>query len=125
MSFKEFELLTAGVTLTSDCKTTSKSNTSSNGFCFFGNDTGYKPERFYEFMSGIVSRDLFVKFEIDNYTVLKKGWGRYANPDTMDWDDFITVNEYSIKEYDRELIKPVGYSYPSTSRSDIKWYNVN
>lgn len=76
-----------------------KAFTNSVGFCFMKYDE--TPEQAYEYLSGIVSKDLCVVFETKKR--LKKTYGIYADPyghffDTVTKDEYC-INKYNLREF--------------------------
>ena len=130
MSAKEFNLLTAGCKLVHTGKFHAR--TISNGFCFLGEKTNfsvwdedgeeinftYTPEQCLLYLEGIVSDDVLVEFESE--MELTKSWGTYADPTCISgYDGTIDPAEYCIKEYDREIMRPVRYCVGDN------WYQCN
>lgn len=132
MSLNEFSKLTAGCILESDNKFKTF-RTDSEGFCFLAEKTEidglngcyfFDPLSCLEFLSGIVSKDILVKFETK--LELTESCGVYADPTTDEWGDTIDIKEYCISKYDIETMKPVAYTM-DTDRwiKNKKWYLCN
>lgn len=115
MSFKEFELLKQGKTLTNTTDHSQGHHTTSKGFCFFDEDD-CSPEYAYEFLSDIVSDEICARFEVDE-PLLTKSYGIYADPDPdttfLDMLSFsiskITMTEYCCESYNRNTFKILNY----------------
>lgn len=147
MSLDEFSKLTAGLEIENknqfgNCKTFS------NGFCFLSRNiiTEYITESYYEthaeqelirkiydpvfaynFLSGIVSNEILVEFEVSPESNLTKSIGTYARPFSDDWDATMTIREYCTVKYNRNTLIPTRYTldFEKKSFSDCIWYNVN
>lgn len=117
MSKNEFNKLINGETLKNDKKHTGF--TDSVGFCFMEGEEG-TAEYCYDFLSGIVSNEVLVLFETDKE--LKKGYGRYADP-YGSFFDTIMKTEYSITEYNKDIIKPLKYctNFDEHQLDDEEW----
>lgn len=74
MSVKEFALYLSGRKLINNTK--HKRPTNSVGFCFLSLGQ-YKPEQAFHFLTGIVSCDVCVVFEVDRSKIIKS-WGKYS-----------------------------------------------
>lgn len=130
MSTKEFSLLCAGCDIKG--KSSFKARTNSMGVCFLAEKTEavtednrlehYTPETAFRFLSGIVSEDVLVEFETE--TELSESWGIYADPQSPYFDGTMTVTEYNIPFYNRDIMHPVRYTIP-TYRNKWVWYNLN
>lgn len=129
MSKKEFDAMMAFLPV-NHSKQAFTARTNSCGFCFLpeitiwtdneNNKFEYTAEKCYSFLSGIVSNEILVKFELSNETFNKfhTGYGVYCNP--MYWDETIDITEYSICSYNRNELIPVAYSFPE----EFIWYNI-
>lgn len=139
MSFEEFHDMGLGLTIVGHQFPNNR--TASSGVCFLGEKTliesntnrqdspvYYSALDCYSFMSGIVSSDVLVEFEVED-GIMTESWGIYADPiDYSDWYSIISVVEYCIPYYDRELITPVRYCVDvSTHRRGTTpvWYNYH
>lgn len=92
------------------------------GFCFL--DAKERNACFaLKFLSGIVSQDICVEFEVDE-KYLTKSCGLYADP-CSDCGDTIDVTEYCTPAYSREMFKPVRYAFPKPYGWEIEWYPYN
>lgn len=127
MSNNEFQLLTSGMTLVNN-NHFKNAKTNSNGFCFLGENiisssgNTYTPQQAYSFLSGIVTPDVLVEFEIDDPTILTNGYGVYAEPMGY-WGDCMTIPEYSINEYNIDIIHPLRYCVDfDVPFQKNKWY---
>lgn len=116
MSEKEFNLVTSGNVIVG--KRHFKARTNSSGICFlpakvefYSNGIKYEftPEQCFEFLYGIVSDDVLVKFEVIDAD-LTESYGVYADPIDHGWFSRITITELCIPYYDREMLKPVAYA---------------
>ena len=92
MSIEEFIKMCGGIHLTYTKDPTRKTRSNSKGFCFIGENTTFTvyyeteegfesedytftPERCYDFLSGIVSRDMLVEFQAtNNIDVFERIW---------------------------------------------------
>lgn len=127
MSEKEFAMVTSGCDVVG--KRHYKARTNSSGVCFLpeivnfishGKEFAYSPEQCFEFLSGIVSDDVLVKFEVIN-AEFTKSYGIYADPEDYDWFARIKIDELCIPKYNREMLKPVGYAIIE-DWFEWKWY---
>lgn len=124
MSVKEFNDFCKHLTLTQS-KKCRHSKTTSDGYCFLGDITtfvsyaddpptemSYTAEECYQFLSGIVSKELLVCFETEETNVLA-GKGVYADPTSFSWYDcdYITITEYFCKEYSSETFTLISYQW--------------
>lgn len=97
-----------------------KAFTNSVGFCFMKYDE--TPEQAYEYLSGIVSKDLCVVFETKKR--LKKTYGIYADP-YGHFFDTVTKDEYCINKYNLCGFQIVKIAKPKVA-GKWKWYtNIN
>jgi hypothetical protein len=112
MSFEEFNAYMKGEILTNNVDHARYSKTNSKGFCFFPQFVEIETERDYEMIAGymmedsihgITSHDVLVAF--DTNEKLCKGWGNYACPSFLDYDEIISVPEYSIESYSKETLQ--------------------
>lgn len=63
-------------------------------------------------LDGIVPDDsILVEFEVKNFKRLKVSEGKYANPYTDDWYDFIDVKEICMESYSLNDLTPVTWSF--------------
>ena len=117
MSKKEFDKLLNGEDLINNKE--HQGFTNSVGFCFMEGKEA-DAEYSYEFLSGIVSREICVLFETNEK--LNESYGIYADPYGSFFDS-ITRDEYCIKKYNKETIKPIKYcdNFDSRSWENKKW----
>lgn len=125
MSMKEFFLMDSFKTITG--KAYHKARTESEGVCFLGEDTAFcvlmddgdpdgeqleyhfNPVQCWEFLGGIVSRDVLVEFEAPE-DALTVSSGTYARPFSGMWDEeCIEITEYCARSYNREQFVPLRY----------------
>lgn len=130
MNMCEFSRMNAGCTISG--KHHHKAHTESIGVCFLaektvgvandGNSHTFTPEKCYEFLSGIVSDEILVEFNVDVDTnQLNKSTGLYADPVCRKWGNYICINEYCTPYYNRDTFVPVRYCFPGESI----WYSFN
>lgn len=63
-------------------------------------------------LDGIVSdNSILVEFEVKSFKKLKVSEGKYANPYSNDWHDFISVKEICMESYNLEDLTPVTWSF--------------
>lgn len=104
MSKNEFNKYLNGETL--ENTTVHNGRTNSIGFCFFDTEN-FSPIFAYEFISGIVDKDVCAVFETE--IELKKGYGIYADQySSWSWDTLI-VDEYSTTKYNNKIFKLLKY----------------
>ena len=130
MSMREFTKMNSGCPMT-NLSTFGCCRTSSKGFCFlpeevvciekFGDRYVTKPEKAWEFLSGIVSDDILVEFEAPE-ECLQKTNGIYADP-LGDYYDRILVEELCTSEYDRDTFIPLRYAM--VRYGNATWYAYN
>lgn len=128
MSNKEFMLYTAGVRIAGH---NHQARTTSEGVCFLpevindvdGCMSSRIPEECIEFLSGIVTDDVLVKFDVLDDSLIKESYGVYANPDTGDWDDFVYITEYCAPYYDRNTMNAVAYAIVDEF-GETYWYEI-
>ena len=141
MSIEEFAKFNNGEILHNDRVHNAK--TTSKGFCFF-DLKDYNPHEALHFLSGLVSFDVCVVFEVDK-SKLKERWGVYAKPaqrtgnflfDLMDlynnFDRRFTATEYCTTEYSNRDFKLIRFSeniwdqYDITeNQKELKWIEVD
>ena len=109
MSLKEFNLLKSGKTLENHTDYSKSNNTASIGFCFFDIDDT-SPEYAFEFLEGIVSNDVCVRFEVDK-KLLTESYGVYADPFYENWTDSITMKEWCCETYNNKDFKILDYQF--------------
>ena len=135
MSMREFVRMMNGGTI--DGRHNHMARTTSHGICFLGEfvQTDYKapaiggwqwcgvscsPADAFEFLSGIVSKDIIVEFEADpaNFT---ESVGVYAVPEEWgaNWDSLMTTQEFTVPSYNRENCVPLRFAFPG----EWHWYN--
>lgn len=120
MSLKEFNKLTAHIDIigTSDFST---KRTASKGVCFMSTED-FTPEYAYEFLRGIVSKEVVVIFENISAS-MNESWGVYADPCGGYFDTFVAT-EYCTNYYNDSILKPIKYGVID-SFGDIDWYDCN
>ena len=146
MSIREFSMMSSGCDIVgksdfSNCRTNSA------GICFLGEETRftshievyrektdsfeteevrscYSPINCLAFLSGIVSEDVLVEFEVENPDGLRESFGVYADPVNGDYDAVICITEYCIDSYNRDVFVPTRYAMVSDYRSAV-WYDFN
>lgn len=116
MRMSEFSALTAGVELVNNRNYALHAHTDSVGFCFFTADSRAKAFNAYDFLMGIVARDVLVEFEADP-AMFTKSVGVYADP-YSDWD--MCVDEYCTTHYSLDNCTPVAYGVFDVFGCD--WY---
>lgn len=132
MSRKEFDAVWNGEELINDMDHGARrAKTNSVGFCFLGEEgdgNPYSPIDSYQFLSGIVSDDILVEFEVLDESSLTESWGVYADPCWNHWDDTIIVKEYCTTRYSSETLKPLRYT-PDVGfdicEKDVHWYDFH
>lgn len=122
MSMDEFKKMDAYVDMVHP-KNHFNARTGSVGFCFLDSEE-YDACDAIRFLSGIVSSDICVEFEVDE-KYLNKSFGVYADPFLDDFFDTIDVTEYCATTYCRDVFKPVRYAFPDSSAADFVWYPYN
>lgn len=133
MSFKEFNKMSAGCDIVG--RQYHNARTSSRGVCFLpertifmasdGKAYGYAPQETERFLSGIVTRDVLVGFQ-ENVT-LTPAVATYADPENT-WDYYarISIVEYNLPHYNRDMMVPVTYYIPGRFVDDPgEWYVFN
>lgn len=126
MSVSEFRKMECGATL-HPFHNNFQARTISNGFCFM-RLMDVMPECTYKFLSGIVTDDVCVMFDVPS-NVLTESFGFYANP----WDDILDalndegqeVREYCALSYNRDSFRPVAYAMPVHSTDAWRWYDFH
>ena len=121
MSKKEFKLFKSGKTLINDAEHKKVYDSDSVGFCFFDEDD-YSPEYAYEFLSGIVSNDVCVRFEVDK-SLLIKSHGIYADPFGDNFFSTMGATEYCCTSYNNKDFKMLSYSI-GFSDYDFDWTKI-
>lgn len=116
MSREEFIKLVNGEDLENN--TVHEGHTESIGFCFMEEDVCNNPEYAYEFLSGVVSEDICVRFETE--VKLKEGYGIYADPYGSFWDTIIKT-EYSITKYNNKDFKILEFAIPVSIVDNEEW----
>ena len=121
MSEEEYNKLMRGETLVNTTKHESK--TDSVGFCFMPMEQDV-PEEAYRYMSGIVSNDVCVVFDVAEEE-LQESYGIYSNPNTFIWGDCVQKTEYCTTEYDKKRFRPLrvckDYSWWFRPMRDKNW----
>jgi len=107
MSFEEFNDFKIGKTLVNHTDHSKEHCTNSKGFCFL-DECDHSPESAYEFLSGIVSDDVCVRFEVDD-ELLTMAYGTYADPFGNNWNDNMTIDEYCCESYNNKDFKMLDY----------------
>lgn len=103
MSVAEFEKYRAGELLTNE--TPHSAYTDAVGFCFL-DEEDYKAQYAYEFLSGIVSKEICAVFECKD--IFNHGSGTYADPYGSFWQS-MSVDELSTTEYNDKQLKLVKF----------------
>ena len=116
MSKEEFRKLVNGEDLENN--TVHQGHTNSIGFCFMEEDNCNYPEYAYEFLSGVVSDNICVRFETE--VKLKEGYGIYADP-YGSFFSTITQIEYSITKYNNRDFKILEFAIPVSGLDDEEW----
>ncbi len=137
MSREEFARITRYESMFSNIDWATRCQSDSEGFCFIGESTDftswshgkpekytYSPEQCYNFLFGVVSDEVCVEFETTEAVNVEKSSGDYADPMGL-CDDFIIIDEYCVKQYDRETLVPKRYAIPDLDTVNWNWYNVN
>ena len=141
MSFKEFNTMILGIPVVHK-KRAFRARTNSYGFCFLPettefsvyseysnerHDFSYNAEQCYEFLSGIVSEDILVEFEVLNESILFEGYGVYADPTYISgWDGRICIIEYSTPQYDWTTLRPLRAKIPERDwGTKNEWFNLH
>lgn len=109
MSHKEFVAYLCDETLENH-KVFSEANTASFGFCFMACDSRAEAEDNYDFLSGIVSKDVLVEFEVEDPSVLTESWGIYADP-CGGWFDTVRKTEWCTESYSRKTFRLKGFTH--------------
>lgn len=109
MSLEEFNLLKSGKMLENHTDHSVGHRTTSRGFCFFDEDD-CSPEYAFEFLRGIVSDEVCVRFEVDK-KLLTESWGIYADPFCENWFDTITMTEWCCESYNNKDFRILDYKY--------------
>jgi hypothetical protein len=65
----------------------------------------FMPERCYEFLSGIVSDEFLVEFEVTEPYFVIEGSGVYADPINGAWGATITITEYWMDRYSQKELR--------------------
>ena len=122
MSLKEFSKMSAGCDIVG--KVFHAAHTTGHGVFFLPETCGYAPERFLDFLSGIVTSDVMVEFEVN--CPYDDSYGTYADPDNWDWYSTITVHEVCVEKYNRDEMIPVRYYIPDDYFGNHgTWYPFN
>lgn len=121
MSMKEFRTMDAYVPMVHP-KHHFSARTSSKGFCFLASED-WDARFALQFLSGIVSADVCVEFEVDE-KYLTESCGIYADPHSDVWGDTMCITEYCTPTYSREIFKPTRYSFPTYGR-EVEWFSYN
>ena len=131
MSNEEFQKILAGVVLEYTNDAWVNANTTSDGFCFLAEETKFHgedtqgtfdPLTCYWFLSGIVSKDVLVEFEVDA-SLLTESQGLYADP-FGSWGQRIVITEYFCRSYSRSNFKPVRYGTGFDNYGDPVWHEI-
>jgi hypothetical protein len=67
-------------------------------------------------LHGVTSHDVLVEFKAK--TELKKGWGTYACPSILKYDDNVSVPEYSIETYSKKTMQAKRFALISNWSSE-------
>lgn len=122
MSNQEFSKLTAGCPIYHKTGTCKHSRTTSNGICFQYDISDNFARESLDWLIGIVSSDVLVKFSIsdDNFTkFFIKSSGTYAYDDPEGIIPYIARPECYTSMYDSELCVPIAYNV-----GDKVWYTL-
>ena len=122
MSSREFSKLTAGCPIYYRTGTCKHSNTSSNGICFQYDISDNFARESLDWLIGIVSDDVLVKFVVsdnvfDKYFVRSSGLYAYDDPEGV--VPCIARPECYTRMYNSELCIPVAYNV-----GDKVWYTL-
>ena len=125
MSLNEFKnYLNGKVLINNKNHSDEERRTMSSGFCFMDIETD-NPERAYQYLAIIVSRDVCVVFETNEK--LNESYGIYNNPD----GDFVFLEcmhkkEYCINEYSSKTFRLIKFAFPEHVFDDEqwKWYEI-
>lgn len=122
MSSSEFSKLTAGCPIYYRSSTCKHSCTTSNGICFQYDISSDFARESLDWLIGIVSDDILVKFSIsddkfDKYFV--KSFGVYAYDDPEGKIPYIDRPECYTRMYSEELCVPIAYNV-----GDKVWYTL-
>lgn len=119
MSLEEFVKMSMGKNMQANYhQQFTHNNTDSKGFCFLAstivgkstrdNNKTYKfsAEESLKFLSGIVCDEILVEFEEND--IVDGNWGYGIYNSFYDPDD-MKINEYSLMEYNKSVLKPLRY----------------
>ena len=131
MSIQEMEKYLAGEVLRNNTTWKRINKTTSTGFCFFPAEP--EPEQRLHYVSGVVSFDVVAVFELAAPIMLKKGVGKYRDPeqDTMQSlfealytkPKMMEVEEYSLTEYSKQTLKLIRMGTVVLGR-DCEWHLI-
>lgn len=122
MSSREFSKLTAGCPIVYQTNTCKHCNTTSDGICFQYDISSDFARESLDWLIGIVSSDVLVKFSIsdDNFNKhFVKSSGVYAYDDPEGEIPYIARPECYTSMYDEELCTPIAYNV-----GDKVWYTL-
>lgn len=117
MSKKEFDKMMSGETIKPIEDPSARHHTTSHGVCFIPwltdvcGEANYTATACYEFLFGIVSKDVLVGFKVIDKKAVKESSGRYAKPFSLGagWYDTMIVKEYYVDSYNKQTLKPFRY----------------
>lgn len=122
MSSREFSKLTAGCPIYYRTGTCKHSNTSSDGICFQYDVSDNFARESLDWLIGIVSDDVLVKFVVPDNVFDKyftKSFGTYAYDDPEGQIPYIARPECYTSMYNSELCIPIAYNV-----GDKVWYTL-
>lgn len=129
MSRKEFNKMSSGVDIVG--KESFKARTTSTGVCFLAEKVvchdvtrNYilSPEKTLDFLYGVVNNEVLVEFNTD--IELRQSTGVYASL-CGGWCDTMTVEEYCIPSYNRDIMKPLRYGFVELWNDKVEWHPFN
>lgn len=134
MSNREFSMLLAGTPMVNRRNHATHAHTDSVGFCFLPETVRFNSNdgsRHYEltapqcidFLSGIVTNDVLVEFDIHDEDSVRSGFGVYADPQGGFFDT-VVIEEFSVECYDRDSFVPVRYGMVDEFTTKCEWYPV-
>ena len=113
MGPEELQKYLSGEVLRNDMSWKYISKSSSVGFCFFPADP--PPEQRLHYLSGVVSFNVVAEFETIGPLMIRKGAGRYRDPEQDDPKSLaeaiftaprmMEVEEYSMREYSLQSLR--------------------
>ena len=115
MGKNEFQNLLHGQTLKNNTVYSSKGYRSgSAGFCFLpeivvADGATFNPVESFSFLSGIVSPEFFVEFEIIDASFFVTSTGVYRNPRAFDDAEMMNITELCLSSYDYRKLCPIRF----------------